>query len=307
MAKLNLTREQLAKFLPDHQSIRAFERVFEEIDSTLPGSSDEANNNAGIAIAAANAALDAVAEIISQLQQVLAAPVLQPNIPYEDYSPALALGTMSAQNADAVDITGGSIDGVSLSNTSGTFVSITYSGQLTSTVATGTAPMIVASTTKVANLNVDLLDGADWANPSAIGSTTPNTGVFTGISTIGGATVGDGNAQRNFIVNGSNSGTGGGAVVHIRNAGLGILVLGNKSAINGGAYDATPYIAASGQIEFNQGIKVPGGAQFISTSTNLNNGAGASTATFTNAPIAGNPTKWIEINDNGTVRYIPAF
>src|SRR6185369_17158356 len=137
MAKLNLTREQLAKFLPDHQSIRAFERVFEEIDSTLPGSSDEANNNAGIAIAAANAALDAVAEIISQLQQVLAAPVLQPNIPYEDYSPALALGTMSAQNADAVDITGGSIDGVSLSNTSGTFVSITYSGQLTSTVATG--------------------------------------------------------------------------------------------------------------------------------------------------------------------------
>ena len=35
------------------------------------------------------------------------------------------------------------------------------SGQITSTVATGTAPFVVASTTKVANLNADLLDGND--------------------------------------------------------------------------------------------------------------------------------------------------
>lgn len=33
-------------------------------------------------------------------------------------------------------------------------------GQITSTVATGTAPFVVSSTTKVTNLNVDLLDGA---------------------------------------------------------------------------------------------------------------------------------------------------
>ena len=33
----------------------------------------------------------------------------------------------------------------------------------------------------------------------------------------------------------------------------------------------------------------------------------AATGTLTNAPAAGNPTKWIAIDDNGTTRYIPAW
>lgn len=48
-----------------------------------------------------------------------------------------------------------------------------------STQTTGTAPFTIASTTVVPNLNVDSLDGGDWAIPPAIGSTTPNTGAFT--------------------------------------------------------------------------------------------------------------------------------
>jgi len=36
-------------------------------------------------------------------------------------------------------------------------------------------------------------------------------------------------------------------------------------------------------------------------------GAAAALGTLTNAPAAGNPTKWIPINDNGTTRYIPAW
>ena len=43
------------------------------------------------------------------------------------------------------------------------------------------------------------------------------------------------------------------------------------------------------------------------TSVALSNGAGAGAGTLTNAPSAGNPTKWIPINDNGTTRYIPAW
>ena len=39
----------------------------------------------------------------------------------------------------------------------------------------------------------------------------------------------------------------------------------------------------------------------------LDDGAGAATATLNNAPVAGDPTKWVEIDDNGTVRYIPAW
>jgi hypothetical protein len=37
------------------------------------------------------------------------------------------------------------------------------------------------------------------------------------------------------------------------------------------------------------------------------NNAGASAGTLTNAPAIGNPTKWIPINDNGTIRNIPAW
>lgn len=57
-----------------------------------------------------------------------------------------------------------------------------YASVLRSVVATGTAPLVVASTTKVTNLNADLLDGADWASPPAIGSGTPANGTFADLT-----------------------------------------------------------------------------------------------------------------------------
>jgi hypothetical protein len=56
---------------------------------------------------------------------------------------------------------------------------LSASGQITSTVVTGTAPLVIASTTKVANLNADLLDGKQWDTPDPIGAVTPSTGKFT--------------------------------------------------------------------------------------------------------------------------------
>jgi hypothetical protein len=280
----------------------------------------------------------------------------------------MEIGTIASQNADSVSITGGSIDGVTFGATvpgSATFTSISYSGQLTSTVATGTAPFVVASPTKVANLNADLLDGGDWAAPGSIGSVTPAAGAFTTLTAsaavnlnpanasvtisptgtgtltfapaavghidnvilggttpaaatvstlqansastlIGNVTIGNGASVGEFI-KGANSGVAGGAFLLLQNGGTNVIGMGNKSAINGGAYDATPYVTAASQIEFQQGIKVPGGGQLIQTSTALTNGAGAGAGTITNAPAAGNPTKWIGINDNGTTRYIPAW
>lgn len=64
-----------------------------------------------------------------------------------------------------------------------------FTAQIHSTVATGTAPFVVASTTEVANLNVASLKGKNWAAPDPIGSTTPNTGAFTTLSSTGLATV----------------------------------------------------------------------------------------------------------------------
>ena len=62
--------------------------------------------------------------------------------------------------------------------------------QLVSSIATGTSPLSVASTTVVPNLNVSQLTGNTWVIPGTIGSTTPNTGAFTTLSassTVSGA------------------------------------------------------------------------------------------------------------------------
>ncbi len=71
----------------------------------------------------------------------------------------------------------------------GAFTTLSVTGQFTSTVSTGTAPYVVASTTKVSNLNVDLLDGGDWAAPIAIGTTTPAAITGTTITATGCAVI----------------------------------------------------------------------------------------------------------------------
>lgn len=58
---------------------------------------------------------------------------------------------------------------------------------------------------------------------------------------------------------------------------------------------------ATGQIRINNA------AFMLRNSTSFTNGAGAATGTLTNAPAAGNPTKWIAVDDNGTTRQIPAW
>lgn len=54
-------------------------------------------------------------------------------------------------------------------------------------------------------------------------------------------------------------------------------------------------------------LTLTGDTTLIHTGTALANGAAAQVGTLNNAPAAGNPTKWIPIDDNGTTRYIPAW
>lgn len=61
--------------------------------------------------------------------------------------------------------------------------------RLVSTIATGTAPLAVTSTTVVPNLNVSSLGGATFAAPGAIGGGTPSTGAFTTLSATTSATI----------------------------------------------------------------------------------------------------------------------
>lgn len=56
------------------------------------------------------------------------------------------------------------------------------------------------------------------------------------------------------------------------------------------------------------GLRITGNAAvLIHTGTALTDGAGAALGTIANAPAAGNPTKWIGIDDNGTIRYVPSW
>lgn len=54
-------------------------------------------------------------------------------------------------------------------------------------------------------------------------------------------------------------------------------------------------------------VTTAGGATFHTTNTALTDGAGAGAGTITNAPAAGNPTKWLGFSDNGTTRFIPSW
>jgi hypothetical protein len=97
--RLNLTRDQLASFLQDHEQIKQFELLFSTVSTIDNFTLDEVNTAAGNAVASAN---DALAQLsaVSQILELLAT------------APRNELGTISSQNADNVNISGGLISGL---------------------------------------------------------------------------------------------------------------------------------------------------------------------------------------------------
>jgi hypothetical protein len=96
------------------------------------------------------------------------------------------------------------------------------------------------------------------------------------------------------------------------------LTINGSAVWNIGATNFNPQTDASADIGtsllrvrdiyISRDIYTAGGAQAVFRSaTTLNNNAGVGAGTLLNAPSAGNPTKWIAINDNGTTRYIPTW
>lgn len=84
-----------------------------------------------------------------------------------------------------VAITGGTINGTPIGGTTpaaGAFTTVSATGQITSTLANGTAPFVVTSSTNVANLNASTLSGATFAAPGAIGGGTASSGAFTTVT-----------------------------------------------------------------------------------------------------------------------------
>lgn len=107
---------------------------------------------------------------------------------------ASVTGTLTASGNVSSSGGGGVFPGgVSCASGGGTFAGAVSGTQLQSSIATGTAPLTVASTTKVTNLNADLLDGVDGSGyqtalgytpaRSASGSYSGNNGASRQITT----------------------------------------------------------------------------------------------------------------------------
>lgn len=78
-------------------------------------------------------------------------------------------------------------------------------------------------------------------------------------------------------------------------------------------YQFGDIFAASGNsvflyIDSANSLIIHNGDNFLHrTATTLLDGAAAAAGTLNNAPAAGDPTKWLAIDDNGTTRYVPAW
>ena len=78
-----------------------------------------------------------------------------------------------------------------------------------------------------------------------------------------------------------------------------LLVAGNNVTITYNDAANTLTIAVSQAVVNTAGT--------LTTTTTVTNGAAAAVGTLNNAPVAGNPTKWLRFNDNGTIRFIPSW
>ena len=171
--------------------------------------------------------------------------------------------------------------------------------------------------------------------PGPIGGTTASTGAFTTLSGTSTLTLGvagpTGTAGTVVLKNATNAftttivpsvvtasrqlnlplitGTDTVAVL-----GLAQTFSGNKTFSGtvscGSTLAVTTTTTMTGLLTANGGITVVGGTNLLTTNTALTDQSSGNTASLgvvSNAPVPGDPTKWIAINDNGTTRYIPTW
>lgn len=101
ISRLNLTRDQLASFLKDHEQIRQFERLFADVQQLEPTTLVDLAITASTAGQQAVAALTALERIASALEMVTAAPVapLDPTPALREIQADLAATQAQAQQA----------------------------------------------------------------------------------------------------------------------------------------------------------------------------------------------------------------
>lgn len=152
------------------------------------------------------------------------------------------------------------------------------------------------------------LGGATFSAPGAIGGTTPGSGAFTTTTatSINKVTItAPATSATLTLADGSTLATSGAfsTTLTATAATVATLPAGTHSlAPLDSPTFTTPALGVASATSLTLASTT-----LLTTSVALTNGAAAQTATMTNGPTAGNPTKWIPINDNGTTRYIPAW
>jgi hypothetical protein len=182
---------------------------------------------------------------------------------------------------------------------------IVVSGNIASPYATITlGPTIPASLTFTGNETFSPVSG----NPTTVNA--PTTGGNTAVIEYLQGPSGGGYIQFN-IEGGATEGYVGYGAATFTGAAAGdfgiAAAAGNLRFSTNGGTSTQMELTTAGQLVLSAGGLTIASATLLTSTVALTNGAGASAGTLTNAPAAGNPTKWIPIVDNGTTRYIPTW
>ena len=214
----------------------------------------------------------------------------------------------------------------SLSPNTGRFTTlsaVTYNGVTITAPAGGATFTLVTGKTFKVNNTVTLIgtDGTVMTLPdtSATLARTDMAQTFSGAQTFsaGENIFGGGTNTSQIHINGGN-GVAEGPRIRFERAGVNKGSIGTDSSVIGTTSDDITIYSPGSNINFwaaglpcakvtSSGVSVKGGTQLLATFNGLNSFDAAAAATMTNAPVAGNPTKWVAINDNGTTRYLPLW
>lgn len=111
-----------------------------------------------------------------------------------------------------------------------------------------------------------------------------------------------------FSVDGTGAAKLAGAIDVTAAGGFAIGSLPGRRRISASAAEVFDVVGDSNALCDMNGLNFISSSGFMArTSSAYGNGAAAAAATLTNAPVAGNPTKWVPIIDGATTRYIPAW
>lgn len=243
----------------------------------------------------------------------------------------------------SIDTTGNGSIGLGIAANRITLVGTTASNGKTATFpnVTGTVAVAATSATATEALFATATAGAPayraiatadiataLTTPGAIGGTTASTGAFTTISgtstlTLGVAGPTGGVAGTVVLKNATNAFTTTivpSVVTANRQLNLPLITATDTVAVLGLTQTFTGNKTFSGTVScgstlaVTQATTLTGGlnvglnsGSFLNTLATMSNNSGSGVGTLTNAPDSGNPTKWIQISDNGVIRYIPTW